>query len=191
MDDEVLSVTSSRLLFTVIAMANDPVFSLCMDMQESHEDVMDEVLEVIGPVISRNTSINDVVQETYVCQVLGALQTYVYVTGFGAKNLINTLKPLSELHFLPDMPDLDIANRDSLVICGFTLAKTDLQLLEKNSCLNDQVIHAYLEVLQKDFNEQSHQHVTFLPCHKARLWDNHQYNEWLYPNIPFADFYGY
>ncbi len=100
---------------------NDPVFSLCMDMADRYEDVMDEVLQVTGPIVSRLTEINNVLHESYFCQVLCALQTYAYVTGFEVKNLFSTLKPISELQFLVGLDRTQLTV--TLKLCFFSFSK--------------------------------------------------------------------
>lgn len=112
------------------------MLSLSMEMAERHEHVMDEVSQVVAPLISLSTNMHAIVQETDVCQILSSLFTYAYVTGYEAQDLVSTLQPLSQLYCLPDVGQ----TVDSVTVGPYKLTRKDLQCLDMDSCLNDQVI---------------------------------------------------
>ncbi|XP_064647064.1 uncharacterized protein LOC135499932 [Lineus longissimus] len=84
--------------------------------------------------------------------------------------------------------DADKGKDINLYVGNNSLKRDDLNTLKPEACLNDQVTHAYLDILSKEVNtEKPTVHV--LPSFLAVMWEKNDTSSWLYKQVQIKYMY--
>ncbi|XP_046559267.1 uncharacterized protein LOC124268339 [Haliotis rubra] len=132
----------------------------------------------------------DIQNDTPLLEVLSA----VIVGAFEAK--LDCLAFLETLKIYPhhlqtawsEQKTIAVDPAASYRIGTYTVSGSDILRLEGTSWLDDSVVHAYLSLVQKQHTDARSQAVWIMECFQYKLWEKHNYSQWLHEQTEFKKY---